>query len=113
MAACSWCSNEMTTGASCTVAALHRLGVPYRLSKASRHCGDCGVAPGGLHHLGCDLQRCPVCRGQLFSCGCRFDEDLLEDEWDDVYDEVDERFESMVRTLLAETVDARVEGWER
>jgi hypothetical protein len=33
------------------------------------------VQPGGHHHPGCDIQRCPACDGQLFSCGCRFDED--------------------------------------
>lgn len=38
-------------------------------------CGDCGVLRGGLHHLGCDVQQCPLCRGQMLSCGCRFDED--------------------------------------
>lgn len=31
--------------------------------------GDCGVRPGGLHHHGCDLARCPCCDGQLISCG--------------------------------------------
>jgi hypothetical protein len=103
MAVCSWCSNEMMTGASCTVAVMHRRGVPYRLAKAARRCGDCGVAPGGRHHLGCDLQRCPVCRGQLISCGCRFDEDPLDDEGHDLCSEVDVRFESMVRTTLADT----------
>ncbi len=49
MALCNWCGVEMTMGASCFVAE--------------------------LHHLGCDVQRCPVCGGQMRSCGCRFDED--------------------------------------
>ncbi len=76
MAICHWCEREMRTARSCTVTQFHRQGipVPLRPSKA-RRCGDCGVARGGYHHPGCDLQRCPVCRGQLFSCGCRFDED--------------------------------------
>jgi hypothetical protein len=35
---------------------------------------------GGLHHLGCDMQICPCCGGQLLSCGCRFDEDGPDDD---------------------------------
>lgn len=29
-----------------------------------RRCPDCNVAPGGLHHSGCDQERCKVCGGQ-------------------------------------------------
>lgn len=74
----------MTTAASCSVAALHRSGRPVamiRFASIREHwtqaprCGDCGVERGGLHHLGCDQQRCPLCNGQMLSCGCRFDED--------------------------------------
>lgn len=51
----------------------------------SLRCGDCGVVRGGHHHLGCDMQRCPLCRGQMMLCDCRFDEDGPdEDEMDDV-----------------------------
>jgi hypothetical protein len=32
---------------------------------------------------------CPVCRGQLLSCGCRFDEDPIHD------DELDECIEEL------------------
>jgi hypothetical protein len=35
--------------------------------------------PSRFHHPGCDLQECPLCGGQLLSCGCRFDEDGPED----------------------------------
>jgi len=35
-----------------------------------RACGDCAVLFGELHVPGCDLECCPVCRGQIISCGC-------------------------------------------
>lgn len=33
-------------------------------------CGDCGCKVNELHEVGCDLERCPVCGGQLVSCNC-------------------------------------------
>ena len=35
-------------------------------------CGDCGAEKGQLHERGCDIERCPKCYGQLFSCECDF-----------------------------------------
>lgn len=88
MAVCAWCDLDMATARSCVVEALHVDGREFRLGRygsergwahsGSGRCGDCGVRRGGLHHPGCDLQRCPRCRGQLLSCGCRFDEDRFE-----------------------------------
>ena len=80
MARCLWCRREMTSGATCTVRALHQAGRACVLAPSRYRCGDCGVARGGLHHLGCDMQPCPCCGGQLISCGCRFDEDEDDDE---------------------------------
>lgn len=92
MAVCDLCDQEMTTAASCSVSELHRHGEPTPLavhrrrdgSAGSGRCGDCGVEPGGLHHIGCDLQRCPRCRGQLIFCDCGWDELAWEADDDDV-----------------------------
>jgi hypothetical protein len=39
------------------------------------NCRDCATPQGGLHHPGCDTERCPRCLGQAISCGCRWDGD--------------------------------------
>lgn len=33
-------------------------------------CGDCGVKKGQLHVMGCDIEPCPRCGGQVITCGC-------------------------------------------
>lgn len=85
MAVCTWCDREMTSARSCSASELHLRGEPVAMirfgdelgwGRPSR-CHDCGVGRGGFHHPGCDMQRCPLCGGQMLSCGCRFDEDRL------------------------------------
>jgi hypothetical protein len=36
-------------------------------------CGDCHALEGQYHELGCDLERCPFCGGQLISCDCCYE----------------------------------------
>lgn len=41
-------------------------------------CHDCAVVKGQLHVLGCDVERCPRCGGQVISCGCPYEGDDSE-----------------------------------
>ncbi len=47
------------------------------------HCHDCGILNkvGNLHHFGCDIERCPACRGQMISCSCHKEAIGVNDEW--------------------------------
>lgn len=36
----------------------------------TKYCHDCGCKEGQLHNLGCDMERCAFCGGQLISCEC-------------------------------------------
>ncbi|MDZ7678217.1 MAG: hypothetical protein U5K29_06675 [Acidimicrobiales bacterium] len=88
MAICNFCYDEMLAAGGCT-AVFHLDGRPVDRCpygnepgwpRATKRCGDCGVLPGSLHHPGCDVERCPLCWHQAICCGCRFDEDRLDDE---------------------------------
>jgi hypothetical protein len=89
MAICEDCNREMTLAASCEARAVdladaRYLRIPYRpewnAGDSTIRCHDCGVRPGGFHHFGCDMERCPRCHGQLFCCDCWPDDDEYEVE---------------------------------
>ena len=85
MAICEFCKQEMTTADSCIEVPVRIVGAelkqtPYGEETKgpdgtsyidySPRCHDCGVAPGGFHHPGCDVERCPRCDGQLIGNHC-------------------------------------------
>ena len=82
MARCQDCGQEMNAASGCTIDMIMIADQPfarYRMggSRGARRCHDCGARPRNYHHLGCDMERCPCCSGQLISCGC------WDDEWGD------------------------------
>lgn len=52
----------------------------------TRTCPDCAVPPGETHVPGCDVERCPACKGQALSCGCGWDGNDPEPEpWSGIW----------------------------
>ena len=37
-------------------------------------CHDCGCQEGAIHDLGCDMELCPWCGGQLINCDCIYEQ---------------------------------------
>lgn len=70
---CESCGQEMKDQVSCTLQVysdtpdVPRLPYP---EDSDGNCHDCLTPPGGLHHPGCDMERCPRCHGQLITCRC-------------------------------------------
>ena len=84
MAVCEVCGLEMAApeGAFGCKDTLRVRSPSGRALRRIRHrgsapCVDCGVEPGVLHHLLCDRERCPACRGQLLACGCEVEGEPL------------------------------------
>jgi hypothetical protein len=78
---CDICSEDMATSSSCTEPQIDLAGESFERVRygseeddwgaaSGARCHDCNVEPGGLHHLGCDVERCPRCGGQLIACDC-------------------------------------------
>ena len=87
---CEFCNqpkNECKQPNGCSVKGLSIEGdlhqrIPYVepiLNAGYTYCHDCGVTELRYHHPGCDMELCPQCRGQLISCECELDDQVLEE----------------------------------
>ncbi|RUM47975.1 MAG: hypothetical protein DSY80_00360 [Desulfocapsa sp.] len=47
-------------------------------------CPSCGVRTGSMHTLGCPVELCPWCGGQLNHCNCRFEQLDVEELTDEI-----------------------------
>lgn len=78
MANCKDCGKDMSDAStnSCTFTSIKIGKKTYRRDTTyfdvGKRCHDCNIEnkPGNYHHLGCDMERCPACKGQLISCLC-------------------------------------------
>jgi len=85
MGLCDLCKQEMMTADGCIgtpipikVRSVIKLFKPIKFGDAhdlmeteQERCHDCNCKKGHFHHLGCDAEACPKCRGQLISCDCK------------------------------------------
>jgi hypothetical protein len=71
-AVCPFCEQAMDPGVSCTTVRYDGEDLD-RIRYEPDHdgpCHDCNAPVGGLHHPGCDMERCPACGGQAIACEC-------------------------------------------
>jgi hypothetical protein len=77
---CRACNRDTRVAMSCIIAEVRLANgrvlprvrfFPLDGTRLDPRCPACNVGPGGLHHVGCGLERCPSCGQQTSVCGFR------------------------------------------
>lgn len=81
MAICGICNKPMKAGAGCCTSVFitedgaERPAIKYGDEKGHEEfedrCYGCGCAIGEYHHMGCEVEQCPICGFQAIYCGCK------------------------------------------
>ena len=68
------CGKTMSVGGGCRFTHYCNADGTKRIARKVNDsgctCHECNAGTGKRHHLGCDMERCPVCGGQAIGCEC-------------------------------------------
>jgi hypothetical protein len=69
---CDLCEQDKEKAYSCMkrIEGQIPFGDETQLSLLPHNCPECLVGTGGFHHLGCGVEQCPNCHGQILFCLC-------------------------------------------
>ena len=72
MSICDLCEQDKDKAYSCLkrIEGQIPFGEETQLSLLPHNCPECHVGTGGFHHLGCGIEQCPQCYGQILFCLC-------------------------------------------
>ncbi len=83
--ACPYCKKKMRFSRGCSYAEIKIDGKWYGRKPASGEfqC-DCGAEDGNTHHLGCDMEECPICESQMIWCNCAGIKESIRDKFGNI-----------------------------
>jgi len=76
---CELCENNINNCSGCTEEKKIKFSnypdmEPVRVGDSEdssrEKCHDCGALSGNIHHMWCDMERCPRCGDQFITCDC-------------------------------------------
>ena len=90
MSKCKYCNKEMLSKKTITCTHPYLKGQKKKFYKRDTtyfdglhvRCMDCHILnkEGNIHHFGCEVEKCPICGGQLVYCDCDIELDAVEKE---------------------------------
>lgn len=84
MGVCLLCNKKIGSSEGCTFNEIRIDGKWYQRIKSDIESCDCGSLDGKTHHFGCDMEKCPVCYGQMIWCNCLGEKEAFRNNSGDV-----------------------------